>query len=162
MFDYLLLTVLLYIISYLYYLNVSHGLGRKAEFLQLRRFLPCAILAILPSALAQIQLTNNLLITSLIVGLAWIITYPLLYWLTYHKNSTDFGFHFDTVFGLYIIGWLSALKILVIYFNIFPTVLLTFLATIEFLILLLPVAQWIFYLLYKSRSEEHTSELQSL
>lgn len=156
MFDYLLLTVLLYIISYLYYLNVSHGLGHKAEFLQLRRFLPCAILAILPSALAQIQLTNNLLITSLIVGLAWIITYPLLYWLTYHKNSTDFGFHFDTVFGLYIIGWLSALKILVIYFNIFPTVLLTFLATIEFLILLLPVAQWIFYLLYKSCIDENS------
>lgn len=36
MFKYLLLTALLYFISYLYYVKVSHGLGHKAEFLQLR------------------------------------------------------------------------------------------------------------------------------
>ena len=35
----------------------------------------------------------------------------------YHKNSSDLGFHFDIVFGLYIIAWLTALKILVITFN---------------------------------------------
>ena len=101
MFKYLLLTALLYFISYLYYVKVSHGLGHKAEFLQLRRFLPCALLAVAPAATAQIQLTNSLLLTSMAVGISWIITYPLLYWNTYHKNSTDFGFHFDTVFGLY-------------------------------------------------------------
>ena len=66
MFKYLLFTALLYFISYLYYVKVSHGLGHKAEFLQLRRFLPCAILAILPAAITQIQLTNNLLLTSIL------------------------------------------------------------------------------------------------
>lgn len=55
MFKYLLLTALLYFISYLYYVKVSHGLGHKAEFLQLRRFLPCALLAVAPAATAQIQ-----------------------------------------------------------------------------------------------------------
>lgn len=59
MFKYLLLTALLYFISYLYYVKVSHGLGHKAEFLQLRRFLPCALLAVAPAATAQIQLTNS-------------------------------------------------------------------------------------------------------
>ena len=65
MFKYLLLTALLYFISYLYYVKVSHGLGHKAEFLQLRRFLPCALLAVAPAATAQIQLTNSLLLTSI-------------------------------------------------------------------------------------------------
>lgn len=156
MFKYLLFTALLYFISYLYYVKVSHGLGHKAEFLQLRRFLPCAILAILPAAITQIQLTNNLLLTSMSVGISWIVTYPLLYWATYHKNSTDFGFHFDTVFGLYIIGWLTALKLLIIYFNIFPIAFLTLITTIEFLILLIPLSQWIFYVLYKSCIDENS------
>lgn len=156
MFKYLLFTALLYFISYLYYVKVSHGLGHKAEFLQLRRFLPCAILAILPAAITQIQLTNNLLLTSMSVGISWIVTYPLLYWATYHKNSTDFGFHFDTVFGLYIIGWLTALKLLIIYFNIFPIAFLTLITTIEFLILLIPLSQWIFYFLYKSCIDENS------
>ncbi|WP_298564151.1 phosphoethanolamine transferase [uncultured Phascolarctobacterium sp.] len=156
MFKYLLFTALLYFISYLYYVKVSHGLGHKAEFLQLRRFLPCAILAILPAAITQIQLTNNLLLMSMSVGISWIVTYPLLYWATYHKNSTDFGFHFDTVFGLYIIGWLTALKLLIIYFNIFPIAFLTLITTVEFLILLIPVSQWIFYFLYKSCIDENS------
>lgn len=69
MFKYLLLTALLYFISYLYYVKVSHGLGHKAEFLQLRRFLPCALLAVAPAATAQIQLTNSLLLTSMAVGM---------------------------------------------------------------------------------------------
>ena len=75
MFKYLLFTALLYFISYLYYVKVSHGLGHKAEFLQLRRFLPCALLAVAPAATAQIQLTNSLLLTSMAVGISWIITY---------------------------------------------------------------------------------------
>lgn len=156
MFKYLLLTALLYFISYLYYVKVSHGLGHKAEFLQLRRFLPCALLAVAPAATAQIQLTNSLLLTSMAVGISWIITYPLLYWNTYHKNSTDFGFHFDTVFGLYIIGWLTALKIIVLNFNIFPITFLIILTTVEFLILLIPISQWIFYFLYKSCIDENS------
>ena len=156
MFKYLLLTALLYFISYLYYVKVSHGLGHKAEFLQLRRFLPCALLAVAPAATAQIQLTNSLLLTSMAVGISWIITYPLLYWNTYHKNSTDFGFHFDTVFGLYIIGWLTALKIIVLNFNIFPITFFIILTTVEFLILLIPISQWIFYFLYKSCIDENS------
>lgn len=80
MFKYLLLTALLYFISYLYYVKVSHGLGHKAEFLQLRRFLPCALLAVAPAATAQIQLTNSLLLTSMAVGISWIIT-PTLYYI---------------------------------------------------------------------------------
>lgn len=152
---YFILMLALYILPYLFYVSVSHGLGHKAEYLQLRRFIPCAILAVLPVALANVPLTSPMFLTSFITGIAWIITYPFLYFITYRKNSSDFGFHLDTVFGLYVIGWLMSLKILVINFNLFPFVFLPVITTIEFFIFLIPVAQWIYYYLYGSCINEN-------
>lgn len=152
---YFILMLALYILPYLFYVSVSHGLGHKAEYLQLRRFIPCAILAVLPVALANVPLTSPMFLTSFITGIAWIITYPFLYFITYRKNSSDFGFHLDTVFGLYVIGWIMSLKILVINFNLLPFVFLPVIATIEFFIFLIPVAQWIYYYLYGSCINEN-------
>lgn len=158
---YFILMLALYILPYLFYVSVSHGLGHKAEYLQLRRFIPCAILAVLPVALANVPLTSPMFLTSFITGIAWIITYPFLYFITYRKNSSDFGFHLDTVFGLYVIGWLMSLKILVINFTIPPYIILPIISTIEFLILLIPIAQWIYYYLYHSCiSEDGMSMIQ--
>ena len=158
---YLILMLALYVLPYLFYVSVSHGLGHKAEYLQLRRFIPCAILAVLPVALANVPLTSPMFLTSFITGIAWIITYPFLYFITYRKNSSDFGFHLDTVFGLYVIGWLMSLKILVINFKILPYTTLPIILTIEFLILLIPIAQWVYYYLYHSCiSEDGMSMIQ--
>lgn len=158
---YFILMLALYILPYLFYVSVSHGLGHKAEYLQLRRFIPCAILAVLPVALANVPLTSPMFLTSFITGIAWIITYPFLYFITYRKNQSDFGFHLDTVFGLYVIGWLMSLKILVINFTILPYIILPIISTIEFLILLIPIAQWIYYYLYHSCiSEDGMSMIQ--
>ena len=150
MYTYLTISLLIYLLSYLFYRFVSHGLGHKAEYLQMRRFIPCALLATLPCYIAGIDLLSSQTIISLITGLFWIITYPLLYFFTYHKTSTDFGFHFDAVFGMYIISWLLSLKFLVTAFNIFPKALLLIISTIEFLIFLIPFAQWVYYYLYRS------------
>ena len=60
-FPYLLFGLFLYLASYFFYVSVSHGLGHKAEYLQLRRFIPCAVLAVLPIALAHIALTSPFL-----------------------------------------------------------------------------------------------------
>ena len=147
---YIIVILLLYILSYCFYLLISRGLGHKAEYLQLRRFIPCAILAVLPSALSNLNLLSPIFISSFLVGLLWIITYPLLFFLTYHKNSSDFGFHLDIVFGLYIIGWLTGLKILIINFNLIPVITMPIISTIEFVILLIPIAQLVYYFLYGS------------
>lgn len=145
---YFILMLSLYLLPYFFYRSVSHGLGHKAEYLQMRRFLPCAILAVLPIYLANIPLTSPLFFTSFIIGLSWIITYPLFYFFTYRKNSSDFGFHLDIVFGLYIISWLTALKILIISFNL--SMFMPFISIIEFFIVLIPLIQWIYYYLYRS------------
>lgn len=145
---YLIFTIVLYIFSYAFYVNCSHGLGHKAEYLQLRRFIPCAILAVLPIYLVNESLLSPQYLLSFLVGVSWITAYPLFYYLTYHKISSDFGFHLDTVFGLYIIGWLISLKLLVQAFNIFPTVTLSIISIMEYVLLALPLFQASYYLLY--------------
>ncbi len=138
----------LYILPYCYYLRISHGLGHKAEYLQLRRFLPCALLAVLPAALAGLPLSSGLFLSSLLTGVAWIITWPLLYYLSNRKVSSDFGFHLDIVFGLYIISWLTALKIFFLALGIVPQVFLGVMACIEFILLFIPLIQFCHYCLY--------------
>lgn len=145
---YFIFIILLYSISYFFYIKFSHGLGHKAQYLQLRRFLPCAVLAVLPMYIINASLTSSFYLVDVFIGWMWIITYPLFYYLTYHKSSSDFGFHLDTVFGLYFMGWSLSLKVLLVYFNIFPIITLTLISAIEFIILLIPVCQWIYYLLY--------------
>lgn len=145
---YILFAIVLYVAAYFYYLKISHGLGHKAQYLQLRRFLPCAVLAVLPMYVINASLTSSFYLVDVFIGWMWIITYPLFYYLTYHKSSSDFGFHLDTVFGLYFMGWALSLKALLVYCNVFPTITLTLISAIEFIILLIPVCQWIYYLLY--------------
>lgn len=140
--------ILLYLLSYIYYIKVSHGLGHKAQYLQLRRFFPCAVLAVLPMYLINSPLTSCFYLVDFFIGWMWIITYPLFYYLTYHKSSSDFGFHLDTVFGLYFMGWSLSLKALLVYLNIVPTITLTLVSALEFTILLIPILQWIYYQLY--------------
>lgn len=145
---YLIFTIVLYIFSYTFYVTCSHGLGHKAEYLQLRRFIPCAILAVLPMYLVNESLLSPQYLLSFLVGVSWITAYPLFYYLTYHKISSDFGFHLDTVFGLYIIGWLISLKLLVQAFNIFPAITLSLISIMEYVLLALPLFQASYYLLY--------------
>ena len=148
--NYIIFATILYIFSYVFYLSISHGLGHKAEYLQLRRFIPCAILAVLPMQLASLALSTPQYLLSLLVGISWIITYPSFYYLTYHKSSSDFGFHLDTVFGLYIMGWLVSLKILVNYFHFIPLFSLSIISLIEFFILMVPLTQVCYYALYRT------------
>lgn len=145
---YIIAGICLYIASYAFYVTFSHGLGHKAEYLQLRRFIPCAILAVLPMYLASESLLSPQYLLSFLVGVSWITAYPLFYYLTYHKISSDFGFHLDTVFGLYIIGWLISLKLLVQAFNIFPAITLSLISIMEYVLLALPLFQVSYYLLY--------------
>ncbi|WP_419557867.1 sulfatase-like hydrolase/transferase, partial [Phascolarctobacterium succinatutens] len=145
---YIIAGICLYIASYAFYVTFSHGLGHKAEYLQLRRFIPCAILAVLPMYLVNESLLSPQYLLSFLVGVSWITAYPLFYYLTYHKISSDFGFHLDTVFGLYIIGWLISLKLLVQALNIFPAITLSLISIMEYMLLALPLFQASYYLLY--------------
>ena len=156
---YIITAVVLYLLSYIYYLKISHGLGNKATYLQMRRFIPCAILAVLPAALAGLPLTSPLFVIPTIIAILWIFTYPTLYFISNHKVSSDFEFHFEAVLGLYFIAWISSLGIIikqVSWLAIPATILITI---AELIMLAIPVAQLIYYGLYKACINENGMEM---
>lgn len=156
---YIITAVILYLFSYIYYLKISHGLGNKATYLQMRRFIPCAILAVLPAALAGLPLTSSLFVIPTIIAILWIFTYPTLYFISNHKVSSDFEFHFEAVLGLYFIAWISSLGIIIkqVSWLAIPATLLITIA--ELIMLAIPVAQLIYYGLYKACINENGMEM---
>ena len=156
---YIITAVVFYLFSYIYYLKISHGLGNKATYLQLRRFIPCAILSVLPAALAGLPLSSPLFVIPTIIAILWIVTYPTLYFISNHKVSSDFEFHFEEVFGLYFIAWISSLGIImqqISWLAIPATILIT---VAELIMLSIPVAQLIYYGLYKACINENGMEM---
>ena len=156
---YLITALVLYLFSYIYYLKISHGLGNKATYLQMRRFVPCAILAVLPAALASLPLSSPLFLIPAVIAILWILTYPTLYFISNHKVSSDFEFHFEAVMGLYFIAWISSLGILSQQVSWLAIPATIFITLAELMMLAIPVAQLIYYGLYKACINENGMEM---
>lgn len=156
---YIITAIVFYLFSYIYYLKISHGLGNRATYLQMRRFIPCAILAVLPAALAGLPLASPLFVIPTIIAILWIFTYPTLYFISNHKVSSDFEFHFEAVFGLYFIAWISSLGIIAQQFSWLALPATIFITITELIMLAIPVAQLIYYGLYKACINENGMEM---
>lgn len=156
---YIITAIVFYLFSYIYYLKISHGLGNKATYLQMRRFVPCAILAVLPAALASLPLSSPLFLIPAVIAVLWILTYPTLYFISNHKVSSDFEFHFEAVFGLYFIAWISSLGILAQQVSWLAIPATIFITLAELIMLAIPIAQLIYYGLYKACINENGMEM---
>lgn len=156
---YIITAIVFYLFSYIYYLKISHGLGNKATYLQMRRFVPCAILAVLPAALASLPLSSPLFLIPAVIAVLWILTYPTLYFISNHKFSSDFEFHFEAVFGLYFIAWISSLGILAQQVSWLAIPATIFITLAELIMLAIPIAQLIYYGLYKACINENGMEM---
>lgn len=156
---YIITAIVFYLFSYIYYLKISHGLGNKATYLQMRRFIPCAILAVIPAALASLPLSSPLFVIPTIIAILWIFTYPTLYFISNHKVSSDFEFHFEAVFGLYFIAWISSFGIIAQQFAWLAIPATIFITIAELIMLAIPVAQLIYYSLYKACINETAIEM---
>ena len=156
---YIITAIVFYLFSYIYYLKISHGLGNKATYLQMRRFIPCAILAVMPAALASLPLSSPLFVIPTIIAILWIFTYPTLYFISNHKVSSDFEFHFEAVFGLYFIAWISSFGIIAQQFAWLAIPASIFITIAELIMLAIPVAQLIYYSLYKACINETAIEM---
>jgi len=159
--SYIVTGLFFYFFSYIFYLKLSHGLGNKATFLQMRRFIPCAILAILPAWLSNLSLIDPLFLIPTIIALLWIVTYPTLYFISNHKVSSDFEFHFEAVFGLYIISWLTSIGLITKHFSYsYLSISCAIIFTIiELLLLIIPLAQIAYFALYKTCINENGMQM---
>lgn len=117
------------------------------------------ILAVLPIALARISLTSPLFLIPTIIAVLWILTYPTIYFISNHKVSSDFEFHFEAVFGLYFVAWISSLGIFAQQASWLSIPATIFLSLAELIMLAIPVAQLIYYALYKACINENGMEI---
>ena len=74
LYQFLLTTVSIYILVFSFYANISKGLGNKAFFLQLRRFIPCILAVTVPPFLIKKSILSLDFLIPTILGIAWIIT----------------------------------------------------------------------------------------
>lgn len=146
--NYLILAAILYIFAYVFYVLTSHGPGNKAIFLQMRRYIPCPLAAVLPIALAQQSITAPFFIVPLVIAILWIVTYPTLYYITNYKVSSDFEFHFESVFGYYFVAWITSLLILANYVPALAAPIATIITIIELFVMVIPIAQIVYFMLY--------------
>ena len=146
--NYLILAAILYIFAYGFYVLTSHGAGNKAIFLQMRRYIPCPLAAVLPIALTQQSITAPFFIVPLVIAILWIVTYPTLYYITNHKVSSDFEFHFESVFGYYFVAWITSLLILANYVPALAAPIAVIITIMELFVAVIATAQIVYFMLY--------------
>lgn len=97
-----------------YYLT-SVGIRHTTLFLQMRRYLPCALaVAIAVSMWKQAGFKLKQLLPHAVVGILWVLVYPICYWLAYHSTLTFIDKHFDESFGAYFFAFVVCLRLLLL------------------------------------------------
>lgn len=147
---YIIFTLLLYAFASTIYLHCNKGMARNARGQQLRRLFFATIAAVAPPVLAGVSICSTYLILPLAIAVLWMVTYPLLYHLTYRKTSPDYENYMDITFGLYLMGWLSSIYTLILLVIPGNPVALSLVALLEFAICIVALFQWAYYIAYKT------------
>lgn len=86
-----------YALVCLFYCYVTVDVDKGLQF---RRFIPACIAFVLP--LIYTSSISSFYISHLIVALSYVITAPLLNFLTFGSTAVDLGFPYDVAFGLFL------------------------------------------------------------
>lgn len=141
------LMLLLYAASMLVFLRFNHGLAPTSRRQQGRRYLIASLLSGLALSLTDFYVWSPQVIAALVVCLAWMLTWNVTYDLTYRHRSPDYDNHIDIAFALYLFGFLVGLYALVAQLSEAAAAVVC--GAIESVLLLIPVAEAGYYLIYK-------------
>lgn len=142
--------LLLYAIASTIYLRCNKGMARNARGQQLRRLLIAAVVATIPIAFGGMGLPTAEVLLPMAIGASWMVTYPLLYHLTYRRSSPDYENYMDITFGLYIIGWLASVYELIGLLIPGNAVAMAIVAVLEFCLCVIVLFQWAYYIAYRT------------
>lgn len=145
----------LHAIIYGLYLKTSAGLANKTIYLQLRRYIPCALTMTFSLYLWQAAaLPLQILAGHALVFLAWLLVYPLTYWTAFRKNTAFIDNHYDQAVGAYFFTFGLSLQIFLCQFfgdTRWIPGLITF---IQAIFLLVPAAGLLYYIHYRTPVSE--------
>ena len=93
-----------------YYLT-SVGIRPSTLFLQMRRYIPCALaVALSVTVWKQAGLNFKALLPHAFVGVLWVLVYPICYWTTFHSTLTFIDKHYDQSFGAFFFAFSVCLR----------------------------------------------------
>lgn len=131
-----------------YYLT-SVGIRHTTLFLQMRRYIPCALAVTIAIYMwKQAGLTLKQLFPHAAVGLLWVLVYPICYWLTYHSTLTFIDKHFDEAFGAYFFAFMVCLRLLLLKWKD-SAICNFFFALLDFAAVLIPCVQLAYFANYQ-------------
>lgn len=141
--------LLLYAVLFGYYVLTSNGLGNKPFYLQLRRFFPMSVLAVVTSYIISKRVCKRFFTSFLIIALAWILVFPIGYKLKYVASMPFFSNHFDIVFAVYTFVGLTALTYLMA-FKVKTRFLALLISLVQFFMLSIPLLLISYSIYYKT------------
>lgn len=145
----LCLALAFFIFLYGFYLCMSVGIPDKTIYLQLRRYIPCALAMAFSVKLWQrAGLPVFRLWPHGLVSLAWILTYPLSYWIAFHLNTNFIDNHYDIAEGAYLFCFMVCLHLLLLRFVKNARPVSYIMGLLQTLLLVLPVVQILYFISY--------------
>lgn len=144
------------IISYLLlvvtYAVTSVGIAKYTFFLQMRRYIPCAVTVALATSLWHKAGYNyKKLLPHTVVALLWVLVFPICYWLTFRDSMTFIDKHYDQAFGAYIFAFTVSLRLLFLKLQQWRDNIVQrfFCTTIQTCAVIIPLFQILYFAYYK-------------
>lgn len=143
------LFLIIHFFLYGFYLCMSVGIPDKTIYLQLRRYIPCALVVAFSVTLwRHAGLPTVKLWPHSTVALLWILTYPLSYWIVFHLNTNFIDNHYDIAIGAYLFCCMVCLHLLLLRYyrhSHLPGIIIGVLLTV---LSILPVTQIVYFFNY--------------
>ncbi len=134
--------LLMWAVAFAVYMLCNKGLSHIARGQQFRRYMLASACAMVPAAVTGLDLLQPAVVMALIVAVAWMVTYPLLYHLTNRRSATGYDLQIDIAFGIYLFGTLTGLL------AVLPSARVMWLP--EFILIMVPLAHWVYFFVCKS------------
>ena len=149
---FLLVLLISYLILVLTYVLTAVGIAKYTLFLQMRRYLPCALTVALAVFLwRKAGYTYKNLLPYITTGLLWVIVFPVCYWSAFHNSMTFIDKHYDQAFGAYVFAFTVSLRLLFLKLHQWRDnkVQRLFSATIQTCAVIIPLFQILYFAYYK-------------
>lgn len=132
------------------YFGCNKGMARNARGQQSRRLTIASLLAAAPVAVAQVSPLQPELLLLGVITVLWMVTYPLLFYLSNRRSSPDYENYMDIDFGLYLYGSMSSLIVLLGLVLPGNVVVASVVSVIEAALAALPLFQWVYFVTYRT------------
>ena len=142
--------ILVYVFIFGVYYFTTVGIANYTMFLQMRRYIPCAIAVALSVYMwkkSGYELSR--LIPFAVVGSAWVLIYPICFWNAYHNNTPFIDKHYDQAFGAYIFAIMVLIRLLTLWLKKDGIVCSSLFSIIQMMVLAIPMLQIVYYYNYK-------------